>query len=52
MSHFKAANYKGRKVRVDEGGHAGGGSGFSGGTGARDFKADKKKFNKARRSGG
>ena len=24
MGHFKAANYKGRKVRVDEGGNAGG----------------------------
>lgn len=41
VRHFNAANYKGRKVRVDEG---------SGATGARDFKADKKKFNKARRS--
>lgn len=41
MGHFKAANYKGRKVRVDEG--SGGGA-----TGARDFKADKKRFNKAR----
>ncbi len=40
MGHFKAANYKGRKVRVDEGGGA---------TGARDFKEDKKKFNKAPR---
>lgn len=40
MGHFKNANYKGRKVRVDEGGGAA--------TGARDFKADKKKFNKAR----
>ncbi len=43
MGHFKAANYKGRHVRVDEGG--GGGA-----TGARDFKADKKRFNKARHS--
>ncbi|MGV9011044.1 MAG: DEAD/DEAH box helicase [Flavobacteriales bacterium] len=45
MGHFKAANYKGRKVRVDEG--DGGGA-----TGARDFKADKKTFNKSRRSEG
>jgi hypothetical protein len=45
MGHFKAANYKGRKVRVDEG--DGGGA-----TGARDFKADKKTFNKSRRSVG
>ena len=48
MGHFKNANYKGRKVRVDEGGGAAGGAG---GTGARDFKADKKKFNKARYAG-
>lgn len=41
MGHFRAANYKGRNVRVDEG--SGGGA-----TGARDFKADKKRFNKAR----
>lgn len=41
MGHFKAANYKGRKIRVDEGDGGGG-------TGRRDFKADKKKFNKAR----
>ncbi len=41
IGHFKAANYKGRKVRVDEGNSGGA-------TGARDFKADKKKFNKAR----
>ncbi len=41
IGHFKAANYKGRKIRVDEGDG-------SGGTGRRDFKADKKKFNKAR----
>ncbi|HRP82624.1 MAG TPA: DEAD/DEAH box helicase [Flavobacteriales bacterium] len=39
MGHFKAANYKGRKVRVDEGGGA---------TGAKDFKVVKKRFNKAR----
>jgi ATP-dependent RNA helicase DeaD len=42
IGHFKAANYKGRKVRVDEG--EGGGA-----TSARGFKADKKRFNKARR---
>ncbi|MCB0773099.1 MAG: DEAD/DEAH box helicase [Flavobacteriales bacterium] len=42
MGQFKAANYKGRRIRVDEG--EGGGN-----TGARDFKADKKRFNKARR---
>lgn len=48
MGHFKNANYKGRKVRVDEGGGAAGGSG---GTGARDFQSDKKKFNKARYTG-
>ena len=40
ISHFGAANYKGRKVRVDEGGGA---------TGARDFKQVKKTFNKARK---
>jgi ATP-dependent RNA helicase DeaD len=41
MGRFKAANYKGRKVRVDEGSSGGA-------TGARDFKADKKRFNKTR----
>ena len=42
MGQFKNANYKGRKVRVDEGGGGGGA------TGAQEFKTDKKKFNKTR----
>lgn len=39
IAQFRAANYKGRKVRVDEGGGA---------TGARAFKQVKKQFNKTR----
>jgi ATP-dependent RNA helicase DeaD len=41
IGSFNAANYKGRKIRVDEGNNAA--------TGARDFKQVKKSFNKARR---